>query len=297
VAQLRFFLGEAWEYFHRGRGATFSAVLALTAVLFLLALVLLAMHNVQSLAGRLQSRKALWVFLVEGASEERARGLQEAIGRFGEVAEVKLVDREEELAEIERDLGGFPVVSALGENPLPQSLVVTLTPAAAARRGALQSLASEIRSYADVEDVIYGEEWVEILDQNLRTLSRATLAVGGLAAVSVFVVLLTTLRLVFLGRRETVRILKMVGATDRFIRMPFLILGGLQSVFSAGLALVVLAVARAVFEAFLPGARFLPASWQALFLLGSLACGVLASMVSVEPALRSLETQREEVAR
>jgi cell division transport system permease protein len=297
MAQLRFFLAEAWEYFHRGRGATFSAVLALTAVLFLLALVLLAMHNVQSLAGRLQSRKALWVFLVEGGTEERARGLQEAIGRFGEVSEVKLVDREEELAEIERDLGGFPVVSALGENPLPQSLVVTLTPAAAARRGALQSLASEIRGYADVEDVIYGEEWVEIMDKNIRTLSRATLAVGGLAAVSVFVVLLTTLRLVFLGRRETVRILKMVGATDRFIRMPFLILGGLQSIFSAGLALVVLAVARAVFDAFLPGARFLPVSWQALFLTGSFVFGVLASMVSVEPALRSLETQREEVVR
>jgi cell division transport system permease protein len=297
MAQLRFFLGEAWEYFHRGRGATFSAVLALTAVLFLLALVLMAMHNVQNLAGRLQSRKALWVFLVDGASEERARGLQEVIGRFGEVAEVKPVDREEELAEIERDLGGFPVVSALGENPLPRSLVVNLTPAAAARPGALQSLAAEIRGYADVEDVIYGEEWVDILDKNIRTLSRATVAVGGLAAVSVFVVLLTTLRLVFLGRRETVRILKMVGATDRFIRMPFLILGGLQSVFSAGLALVVLAVARAVFDAFLPGARFLPVSWQALFLLGSFVFGVLASMVSVEPALRSLETQREEVVR
>lgn len=297
MEQVRFFLGEAWEYFHRGRGAALSTVLALTAVFFLLALVLLATHNVQSLAGRLQSRKALSVFLAEGASEERARGLQEAIGRFGEVAEVKLVDREEALAEIERDLGGFSVVSALGENPLPQSLVVTLTAAAAARPGALQSLAAEIRSYEDVEDVIYGEEWVETMDRNIRTLSRATLAVGALAAVSVFVVLLTTLRLVFLGRRETVRILKMVGATDRFIRTPFLILGGLQSAFSAGLALVVLAAARAVFDAFLPGARFLPLSWQVLFLLGSFVFGVLASMVSVEPALRSLETRREEVVR
>lgn len=297
MEQMRFFAGEAWEYFHRGRGATFSGVLALTAVFFLLALVLLATHNVQGFAARLQSRKALSVFLAEGAGEERARGLQEAIRRFGEVAEVKLVDREEALAEIERDLGGFSVVSALGENPLPQSLVVTLTSAAAARPGALQSLASEIRGYEDVEDVIYGEEWVEILDKNIRTLTQATVAVGGLAAVSVFVVLLTTLRLVFLGRRETVRILKMVGATDRFIRLPFLILGGMQSVISAGLALVVLAAARAVFDAFLPGARFLPSSWQVLFLFGSFVFGVLASLVSVEPALRSLETQREEVVR
>ena len=201
MSRLRFFVGEAWEYLLRGRGTTLSSIIALTAVLFLLALVLLVTHNVELLAGGLQARKGLTVFLAEGVSEERARAVEERLAGFGEVAEVRLVDREEALAEVEQDLGGFSVTSALGENPLPHSLVVALTPAAAAEAGVLQALAAEIRSIDDVDDVVFGDEWIEMLDRNLRTLSTATFAVGALAAISVFVVLLTSLGLVFVSRR------------------------------------------------------------------------------------------------
>jgi len=297
LTQLRFFIAEAWEYLVRGRGTTLASLVALTAVLFLLALVLLVTHNVQLLAAQLQARKGLTVFLDDGVPESRARELQGLIASFGEVAEVKLMDREAALAEIEEDLGGFPVGSTLGENPLPYSLVVTLTPATAARPGALQELASEVLALEDVDDVFFGDQWVETLDHNLRTLYSANLAVGFLAAAAVFVVLLTTLRLCFLGRRETVRILKVVGATDRFIRSPFLLLGGMQCAIAAVIALIVLGAVRVLFETFLPGVKFLPAGWQALFLLGACLLGMLASLVSIEPALRGLERRREDLVR
>lgn len=297
MAQLRFFIAEAWEYLVRGRGTTLASVIALSAVLFLLALVLLATHNVQLLAERLQSRKGLTVFLADGVDAQRARELQDLLSGFGEVAEVRLVDREQALAEIESDLGGFPVASTLGANPLPHSLVVALTPSAAAEPGRLQKLARDIQAFEDVQDVVFGDEWVDTLDRSLRTLYSANLAVGGLAAAAVFVVLLTTLRLVFLSRRETVRILKVVGATDRFIRSPFLILGGMQCALAAGLALAILGGVRVLFETFLPGVRALPLEWQAVFLTGACVLGMLASLVSIEPALRGLETRREDVVR
>jgi cell division transport system permease protein len=297
VSRLRFFAGEAWEYFLRGRGASFSSVLALTAVLFLLGLVLLVTHNVRALAGRLEARKGLTVFLAEGIGAEQAEAIRRAVGGYGEVASARMVDRDAALAEIEEDLGGMSVAPIFGENPLPFTFVVTLTPAAAARSGALQALAADIRALDWVEDVVYGDEFIEALDRNLHTLYTANLAVGILAALCVFVVLLTTLRLVFLSRRETVRILKMVGATDAFIRTPFLFLGALQAAFAAALALATLAAARAVFEAFLPGVRFLPAGWIFLFLLGAVLFGGMASIVSVEPALRRLETERADVVR
>lgn len=297
MTQLRFFIAEAWEYMVRGRGTTLAAVIALTAVLFLLALVLLVTHNVELLAGRLQSRKGLTVFLDDGVDQARAQQLRDTFAGFGEVSEVRLVDREAALSEIEADLGGTPVAATLGENPLPFTLVISLTPAAAARAGVLQKLAADIRSYEDVDDVVFGDEWVEALDRNLRTLYSANVAVGGLAAAAVFVVLLTTLRLVFLGRRETVRILKVVGATDHFIRSPFLIMGGMQSSLAAVLALTILGLVRVLFDAFLPGVRFVPFSWQALFVLGAWLLGTVASLVSIEPALRSLETRRDDVVR
>jgi cell division transport system permease protein len=295
--QFRFFLGEAWEYLVRGRGTTISSLVALTAVLFLLALVLLVTHNVQLLAEHLQSRKGMTIFLQDGAGEARALELQRLLAGFGEVGEVVLGDREAALAEIEADLGGFPVAVTLGENPLPQTLIVTLTSEAATSPGTLERLAREIRGYPDIEDVVYGGEWVALLDRNLKTLYSANLAVGILAAVACFLVLLNTLRLVFLGRRETVRILKVVGATDHFIRSPYLLLGGMKTLIAAAAALLILAAARALFDAFLPGARFVPAGWQALFLAGAVLLGTLASLVSIQPALRGLETRRDEVVR
>ncbi len=297
MSELRFFIAEAWEYLVRGRSATFASVIALTAVLFLLALVLLVTHNVDLLAERLQSRKGLTVFLADGVGEARAGELRDQFSRYGEVASARVVDREEALSEIEHDLGGFPIASTLDENPLPYSLVLTLTPDAAARAGALQKLAGEIRETEDVDDVVFGDEWVDALDRNLKTLFFANLSVGILAALAVFVVLVNTLRLVFLGRRETIRILKVVGATDRFIRSPFLLLGGMQSLLAALLALAILGGVRVVFDAFLPGVQFVPAGWQALFLIGAFLFGLLASLVTIEPSLRGLETRREDVVR
>jgi cell division transport system permease protein len=297
MIQLRFFIGEAWEYLIRGRGTTLASVIALSAVLFLLALVLLVTHNVEVLASRLQARKGMTVFLGDGVSAERGRELQRLFSNFGEVKEVRFVDREEALTQVEQDLGGFPLASTLGENPLPHTLIVALTPQAAAQSGVVQRLAGEFRKYEDVDDVIFGDEWVATLDRNLRTLYQVNLAVSILAAVAVFVVLLTTLKLVFLGRRETIRILKVVGATNRFIRSPFLILGGMQCLLAGVVALVFLVAARMLVETLIPGIAFVPPSWIALFLLGAFLLGTVASLVSIEPALRGLERRREEVLR
>lgn len=297
MRELQFFLSEALEYFFRGRGTTLASVVALTAVLFLLALLLLATHNVAVLAERVQERKGMTVFLDEGSTEVRARELQNLFASFGEVQEVRFVHREQALQDLEMDLGGFPVASTLGENPLPHTLVIALTPAAAGRPGEVQRMAAEIRAYEDVDDVVYGDEWVESLDRNLRTLFTANLTVGILGSMAVFLVLVTTLRLVFLSRRETVRILKVVGATDRFIRTPFLLLGGLQCALSSVIALTFLAVVRAVAVTFIPGVRFLPGGWQFLFLVGAFVLGVVASFVSIEPALRGLESRRDDVVR
>ena len=297
MRQLQFFLGEAWEYFVRGRGTTLASVVALSSVFFLFALVLLITHNVQLLAHQFESRKGLTVFFDEGVAEDRARELAETFAGFGEVGKLHFVDREQALLDLETDLGGFPIGNTLGENPLPHSVVLELNDEVVGRRGVLQDLAAEIQSYEDVEEVVFGGKWVETLDRNLRLVRMANISVGGLATFAVVVVLLTTLRLLFVGRRETLRILKVVGATDHFIRLPFLFLGGLQCLVAATLALALVAAAQWFLEALLPGVRILPLGWQVAFLVIAGALGFAASWVAIEPSLRRLEKGREEVLR
>lgn len=294
---VRFFIAEAWEYLVRGRATSLASMVALAAVLFLFGLVLLVTHNVRALTNEIQSRKGLTVFFTEGTTEGRVRELAGVFEGFGEVAGAEFVDREQALIELEKDLGGFPIGNTLGDNPLPHSLIIQLTAEAAGRAGSLRQLAHELLAYDDVEDVVYGDEWVDTLDRNLRMVRMATLSVGSFAALAVGVVLLTTLRLLFVGRRDTLRILKVVGASDEFLRTPFLFLGGIQCLIAACAALVLLHAARLFFDTFFPGVRQLPGAWQVGFLAISTALGVIASYLAIEPSLRRLEKVDDEVVR
>jgi len=295
--QLRFFLGEAWEYLIRGRATSLASLVALLAVFFLFTLVLLVSHNVGRLAAQFESRKGLTLFLVESVSSERAAEMAVLFEGFGEIRTASFINRDDALAELEEELGGFPIGSTLGENPLPHTLRLELAEEAAERPGGLAGLAHELENYEQVDEVIYGDQWVETLDQNLRLVRLANLSVGGLATLAVVVVLLTTLKLLFVGRRDTLRILKIVGATDPFIRTPFLFLGGIQCAIAAVLALLFLDGARIFFEALFPGVAPLPLLWKVSFVGGAIALGVLASQLAIEPALRRLEQDGDEVVR
>ena len=295
--QARFFASEAWDYLIRGRGTTLASVVALCAVFFLFGLVLLITYNVRRAAEGLEARKGLTIFLAPGVGEERARELTSVLEGFGEIRSVTFVHKDQALEDLERDLGGFPIGTALGDNPLPHTLLVEMDPEVRGEEGRVEELAHELSSYEEVDEVVYGDRWMETLEHNLRIVRIANLSVGILSAVAVALVLLTTLRLLFVGRRDTLRILKIVGATDQFIRMPFLFLGALQCLLAGSLALVSLEGARLFFEALFPGVVPLPVGARLTFLFGSAVLGCLASYLAIEPSLRRLEQDSDEVVR
>ncbi|MBD3161313.1 MAG: hypothetical protein GF346_03845 [Candidatus Eisenbacteria bacterium] len=295
MTRLRFFLSEAWEMQGRDVAGGLASLTALTAVLFLLAVVLLAGHNIRGAARALEGRKGLEVFLVGDLPEGRVGEMAELFRSFGEVAEVRFVSEEQELRRIERELGGVDVSEAMGTNPLSPVFRITLTPEAAGRAGVVQGLAEEIAVYEGVDEVLYGEAWIGSLERGLRHVYWATAGAGILASIAVLLVLWNTIKLAFLGRRETIRILKIVGATGSFIRMPYLLLGAMHATTASILALLFAALLRWVLVAMMPGLRFLPLSWTVVFLAGATLLGILSSYASVESPLRSLERSHEAV--
>lgn len=127
-------------------------------------------------------------------------------------------------------------LTELGDNPLPWSLELKLPPSSR-DPSALRSLAEKTRALPFVTGVDYGEEALE----RLGVISRALRLAGLIAFVLVFlttvIVVSATLQLAIFARREEIEIQKLVGGTDRFVRMPFLIEGALQGVFSGAFAL------------------------------------------------------------
>lgn len=297
MSRLGFFLSEAWEIQSRDRANAWASLTALTAVLFLLAVVLLAGFNIRGLAHNLEGRKGLQVFLVDDISPERVSELTQTIQDFGEVAEVLYVTKEEALADLEEELGGIDAVGALGENPLSACLAVRLTPEAASRPGVVQDLARGIERYDGVDEVVFGGDWIAALDRGLRNVYWATAGAGFLAAVSVLLVLWNTLKLAFLSRRDAIRILKLVGATPSFIRFPYVLLGAGHASVAALLALALSGLVYLSLAQMMPGIQFLSIGCIVLFLLGAACLGTISGVASVGPALRHLERSHEVVTR
>lgn len=281
----------------RDRAAGVASMTALTAVLFLLAVVLMAGHNVRGAARALEARKGLEVFLVDGVPTDQIEELAVAFKSFGEVADVIFVPQEEALRDVEEQLGGIDITDAMGENPLSPSFRIELTPSAAARSGVVQELAREIGAYEGVDEVLFGGSWIESLERGLRNVYLATAGAGLLAGIAVLLVLWNTIKLAFFGRRDTIRILKIVGATPGFIRTPYLLLGTLHATFASLLALILAGGVRFAMAAMMPGLKFLPVGWVFLFLLLSILLGLASSLASVEPALRTLERRHEAITR
>ncbi len=275
----------------RNVSASLAAVTAIGSVLFLLSLLMLLSHNILLLAGGLSERKGLSVFLAPAVDAGRRDELQHHFAGFEEVRAVRLVTREEALEDLERELEGEGLTQALGENPLPDVLLITPAPQAD-DAATLRRLAREMEAYEGVEDVLYGERWVAALDRGLMMIYRANAITGILAVVAIVLVLGNTLRLIVLMREEPIMILKMIGATDAFVRYPFVVAGVLLCLTGAVLSLALL---WAGFEAggrLMPGLEFLPLPSLVLFVVGVGLVGVAGSMVTVELSLRQLERRR-----
>jgi cell division transport system permease protein len=172
----------------------------------------------------------------EGAMVLRERMEERSGGRAA------LVPPRAALERLARELGDLgEALAQLPENPLPPSLELRV-PAEQRTPGALRSLARELRSMPGVTGVDYGEEAVERLSaisQALRYGGWIAFAVVLLATVSIVA---ATLQLAIYARREEIEIQKLVGATDRFVKAPFLLEGFLQGLLGAGLALAGLAL-------------------------------------------------------
>jgi cell division transport system permease protein len=283
-----FFAHEGWSFLRRNPAASVAAVTAVGAVLFVLLLFMLLSHNVLILADRLSERKGLSVFLEADIGAERIGELRHRFESFGEVAEVLLVSRDEALREIEADLGTQDLAEVLEGNPLPDVFLVTPV-SAASDASSLAQLAREMEAYEGVDDVLFGERWVAALDQGLQMLRRVNLLTGGLATLAIILVLGNTLRLLVLMREDHLAIMKVIGATDAFVRTPFVVAGVMLCIIGGGMSLALLRLGFAVTKGLMPGLRFLPLGFVLLFVLGVAVVGLLGSLLTVEASIRQME--------
>jgi cell division transport system permease protein len=230
--------------FVSGLGRVFRRPLAALLTIGVMAVALalplglwLVLGNLERLGGSIEQSREITVFLRQDLAPGRPAQLAGELRGRGDVAAVRHVTPEEGLAHL-RERGGLEeIVDALGgDNPLPHVLVVT--PA-----GDELALAGALRALPEAEVVQHDAQWRQRLDTWLRLGRRVAWVLAVLFGAGALLVVGNTVRLDIQSRREEIGVLQLLGATDGFIRRPFLYLGAWYGLASGALALAVLALA------------------------------------------------------
>ncbi|MGH8631737.1 MAG: permease-like cell division protein FtsX [Burkholderiales bacterium] len=179
------------------------------------------------------------VFMKLDVSEDRARAMAEQLARHAQVEDVHYVSREEALAEYERLSGLGEALRYLDENPLPAMLLVQPR-LQGLSGGAGDRLIAELRGLPGVDSAEFDRQWVQRLIALLQIFQRAVIILATLLAVAVLLIIGNTIRLAIYNRRAEIEINKLFGATNAFIRRPFLYSGLMHGLGGAVLALILL---------------------------------------------------------
>ena len=271
------------------RRAPLLSALSVTTIafsLFVLGLFGLVAVNLREALQGVAERVEIVAYLLPGTPIETITTAEQDIEAFPEVASADYVSEDSALARARRELVEFrDLLRELESNPLPGSIEVKLKPGFQ-DAAHVNAVADRLRGFTFVNDVRYGRDWVEKLDR-LRGLAAAVgLVVGAAFAVVAVIIIGTTMRMAVLQRSREIAIMRLVGATDGFIRRPFLLQGALKGLLGGLVAVGLSYSAYVLINRFLIAASFFN-GLQALAIVGfGTVIGLMGSLLSVGRHLR-----------
>jgi len=253
--------------------------------LFAFGLFGLVAINIRQALDQVEERVEIRAFLSDSTDIESVAAAMKDISGFPEVLRVDYVSEEKALERARKEMGEFADVFESGV--LPASIEVHLRPGMR-DPASVKAVADRMKTYSFIDDVRYGEEWVEKL-YRLRTISTvAGIALGVAFAAVAIIIIGATIRMTVLARAKEISIMRLVGATDMFIRLPFLIDGLVKGVLGGLLALVFVWVANRVVNEYFIQTIFFDRQLIFLGVVGGAVMGVLGSLFSVGRHLRRI---------
>lgn len=231
--------------------ASLMIILVIAVTLAIPASLNLVITNANSLSAGWDNALDFSVFLQRDLSADDAAALARLIGQRADVETVRLITSAEALEEFRRQSGFGAALDQLSSNPLPHTLVVR--PGAANTGASMILLQEELGNLPEAESVQVDTQWVQRFHAILDIVRRAIAIAAALLGVAIVVIIGNTIRLDIQNRREEIEVTKLIGASNAFVRRPFLwsgfwygLFGGLLAVglVQAGLFLLEEPVAR-----------------------------------------------------
>jgi cell division transport system permease protein len=295
--RLRYIFEDALINIRRSGWGGLASIGTMAVSFVIVGIFLIITGNLGSLVAEWKEQFQVTVFLEDGITGEQLALLRKRIQSERAVKGMTYISKAEALQQFKRDLQGKEsLLEGLGENPIPASLQLRVhepyqTPEA------LKQLTASLSRVEGVEDVMYGQEWVDRLSAVIRLLRLLGLGVGLALGLASLLIVSNTIRLAVYARAEEIEVMRLVGASRLHVRAPFLLEGMIQGTLSAGLALLLL---YGAYRATLwqlqvtPGqifgigvGSFLELRWAVLMVVSGAGVGAFGSLISVGRFLRA----------
>jgi len=279
---------EALAAFRRAPVLTGLASGMVGLALFVVGLFGLVAHNLQATLDTVEERVEVVAYLREGASMTDIEVAVEELRSIPEVRNVLYVSKTEALQNARAELPEFEeVFSDIEVNPLPASLEIALEEGYR-NEASVEMVSGLAAGYDFVEEVAYGQEWVEKLF-SLRRIAGVTAVVIGAAFAAVAALIIgTALRIAIFARREEIYVMRLVGARDGFIRRPFVLEGAMAGAIGAVIAVGLTWGTYEAVASLLFTLEWIPTGWIASGVAVGIVFGMIASSLAVRRHLREV---------
>ena len=296
ISKLVFFFHKAIQNLRKGSFVNFINIGTITITLLILSIFLMIYINLGQLLDGWKNVAQITVYLNDDISVEETTTIRKKIAGSAEVASVKYISKKDALKILKKTLQPSAVLmEELDHNPLPASIEVQLKREFLGNNK-IKSFVPKIKGLKNVAEVSYDQEWTSGVSAFLNLFRVLSLTLGvGLVLAAVFIIS-NTIGLSVYARRKELEIMRLVGATNLFIKTPFLLEGLLQGLMGSLLSLGLLFTIYHVFiwiigpSLSLWAGRvnlcFLPGNLVIFIILGGMCVGILGSMVSLRKFLK-----------
>lgn len=256
-------VGEALSTMWRRRFVTALSVVTMTIALFLFGLFLHITLNLKSYADYAAKRLQMEIFLVDELSEDEREKTSSLLLDMDGIDTVVYISKEEAYR-IFRQEFGEDITGDIAGNPLPASFRVRLSPGYRSGKK-LEALIGKISELSIVDEVVFKQAVAERVDRAIKTFVLIDVITGVVMLLGMLIIIVNTIKLNIVERAESIYIMRFVGATASFIRLPFIIEGIFEGIFAGLFSSGLLCLAELALVRFFP--RLFPIGYIAIFLV------------------------------
>ena len=281
-----FSFSEGIKSMTKARLATMLSISSITLTIILIGVFTVFSINLHNWINQVRQKIEMEVFLDINIKSSQIKNIEQRLTAEEGIDSVNYISKKAAAIRFRREFGE-DVLSLLEFNPFPASFTIYLADAYRSTAGA-KKIKQKLGQYQYIDEVVYQEPLLLTIDRYINII-YVTLIIAAIIIIAIAIILINnTIRLTIYARRDIIQIMRLVGATERFVRRPFLIEGMLQGVIGSLIAsFIIFYLIKIIKIFFLPHILFEPLIMAGLIVFGFFI-GLISSYISVGKYMRNI---------